>query len=164
MQIVCVSRGSLSRGKELAEALAGRLGYQVLSREDLIEAAIAEGIQVGKLETSMMKPRAFTERLARERDHYLAFSTAYLCERLMEGPLVYHGRTGHLLLRSVGHVLRVRVVADEEYRIRSTMQHLGHRSRQGRPLPGGGGGGPARAGCAPCTASHGRTRRSTTWS
>jgi len=125
MQIVCVSRGSLSRGKELAEALASRLGYQVLSREDLIEAAIAEGIHVGKLETSMMKPRAFTERLARERDHYLAFSTAYLCDKLMEGPLVYHGRTGHLLLRSVGHVLRVRVVADEEYRIRSTMEQLG---------------------------------------
>jgi cytidylate kinase len=125
MQIVCISRGSLSRGRELAESLARRLGYRVLSREDLMEAAIAEGIQVGKLVTSMMKPRAFTERLARERDHYLAFSTAYLCDRLMEGPLVYHGRTGHLLLRSVGHVLRVRVVADEEYRIRSTMQHLG---------------------------------------
>jgi cytidylate kinase len=125
MQIICISRGSLSRGKELAEALARKLGYPVLSREDLIEAAIAEGIQVGKLETSMMKPRAFTERLARERDHYLAFSTAYLCEKLMQGPLVYHGRTGHLLLRSVVHVLRVRVVADEEYRVRATMERLG---------------------------------------
>ncbi|MGD8322700.1 MAG: cytidylate kinase family protein, partial [Gemmatimonadota bacterium] len=72
MQIICVSRGSMSRGKELAEALASKLGYLVLSREDLIEAAIEEGIQVSKLETSMMNPRAFTERLARERDHYLA--------------------------------------------------------------------------------------------
>jgi cytidylate kinase len=125
MQIICVSRGSLSRGRELADALARKLDYDVLSREDLIEAAIAEGIQVGKLETSMMNPRTFTERLARERDHYLAFSTAYLCDRLQQGPLVYHGRTGHLLLRSVGHVMRVRVVADEEYRIKATMQSLG---------------------------------------
>lgn len=124
-QIVCVSRGSLSRGRELAEALAAKLGYGVLSREDLIEEAIREGIQVGKLETSMMKPRSFTERLARERDHYLAFSTAYLCARLREGPLVYHGRTGHLLLRNLAHVLRVRVVADDEYRIGATMKSLG---------------------------------------
>ncbi len=124
-QIICVSRGSLSRGKELAEALARRLDYAVLSREDLIEAAIDAGIRVGKLETSMMNPRSFTERLARERDHYLAFSTAYLCDRLREGPLVYHGRTGHLLLRNIGHVLRVRVVADEEYRIQATMKNLG---------------------------------------
>jgi cytidylate kinase len=123
-QIICISRGSLSRGKELAEALASRLDYAVLSREDLIEAAIKDGIQVGKLETSMMNARSFTERLARERDHYLAFSTAYLCDRALQGPLVYHGRTGHLLLRGIQHVMRVRVIADEEYRIKVTMRDL----------------------------------------
>jgi cytidylate kinase len=125
MQIICVSRGALSRGKELAESLADKLGYTVVSRETLTEEAIDAGIQVSKLETSMLKPQRFTERLARERDHYLAFSTAYLCERALEGPLVYHGRTGHLLLRGIGHVLRVRVVADEEDRIAATMRELG---------------------------------------
>jgi len=124
MQIVCVSRGSLSRGKELAEILARKLDYAVLSREDLIEAAIGEGIQVGKLETAMMGPRRFNERLARERDHYLSFCTSYLCDKVRESPLVYHGRTGHLLLRGIGHVLRVRVVADEEYRVKAAMQQL----------------------------------------
>ncbi len=125
MQIVCVSRGSLAAGRELADTLAAKLGYPVLSREKLIEEATHEGIQVGKLETAMMNPRAFNERLARERDHYLAFCTAYLCDRLEEGPLVYHGRTGHLLLRGISHVMRVRVVADEEYRIASVMRELG---------------------------------------
>jgi len=125
MQIICVSRGSYSRGKELAEILARELGYKVVSREDLFEAAVQEGIQVGKLETTMVKPRAFTERLARERDYYVAFSTAYLCNKVREGPLVYHGRTGHLLLCGVGHVLRVRVIADEEQRLRAAMQRLG---------------------------------------
>jgi cytidylate kinase len=131
-QIICVSRGSLSRGRELAEQLARRLDYPVLSREDLIEEAIREGIHVGKLETSMMKPRAFTERLARERDHYLAFCTAYLCERAMQGPLVYHGRTGHLLLRGIGHLMRVRVVAEGEYRIAATMRKLNVGREQAR--------------------------------
>ncbi len=125
MQIICVSRGALSRGKELAENLASKLGYSVVSRETLTEEAIRAGIQVSKLEASMLKPQLFTERLARERDHYLAFSTAYLCERALEGPLVYHGRTGHLLLRRIGHVLRVRVVADDEDRIAATMRELG---------------------------------------
>ncbi len=124
-EIVCVSRGSLSRGRELAVALAQKLGYAALGREDLIEAATREGIEVGRLERSMMNARTLTERFARERDHYLAFSTAYLCERFREGPLVYHGRTGHLLLRDVGHVLRIRVVADERYRVGAAMRSLG---------------------------------------
>lgn len=125
MQIICVSRGALSGGEELAERLAGKLGCPCVSREELIEAAIEEGIQVGKLEMAMVKPRIFSERLAVEREHYQAFSTAYLCDRAMDGQLVYHGRTGHLLLPGIDHVFRVRVVSDREQRIRRAMDKLG---------------------------------------
>ena len=55
MQIVCISRGTLSGGKELAERLAEKLGCACLSREELSDAATAEGIQVGKLEMSMVR-------------------------------------------------------------------------------------------------------------
>lgn len=125
MQIVCISRGTLGGGRELAGRLAKNLGCPCLSREELIEEAIKEGIQVGKLEMAMIKPRIFGEHLDIEREHYLAFTTAYLCDRVMEGRLVYHGRTGHLLLPGIDHVLRVRVVADEEQRIRRVVKELG---------------------------------------
>lgn len=125
MQIICISRGTFSGGKQLAERLAEKMGYRCLSREEIIEAATNEGIQVGKLEMAIVKSGIFSERLALERDHYLAFSTEYLCQKVSEGGLVYHGRTGHLLLPGVGHVLRVRAVADEEYRIKAVVQNLG---------------------------------------
>ena len=125
MQIVCISRGTYSGGQQLAEKLAEKLGYACLSREKLIEAATREGIQVGKLETAMMKPHLFSERLALEKEHYLAFTTAYLLEQALQGGLIYHGRTGHLLLPGIAHVLRVRVIADSEYRIRAAMARLG---------------------------------------
>jgi cytidylate kinase len=108
----------------LAQRLAEKLDYACLSREELIDAATQEGIQVGKLEMSMIKA-GMSQRLALERDHYLAFSTAYLCDKAMGGGLVYHGRTGHLLLPGVSHVLRVRVLADQEYRIEAVMRNLG---------------------------------------
>jgi cytidylate kinase len=125
MQIICISRGTLSGGRELAERLAEKLGCHCLSREELIENATEEGIQVGKLEMAMIKPRIFSEQLAVEREHYIAFTTAYLCDRAMEGRLVYHGRTGHMLLPGVDHVLSVRVVADEERRIWRVIKDLG---------------------------------------
>ncbi len=37
MQLICISRGSFSAGKELAEKLAKKLDYPCLGREELIE-------------------------------------------------------------------------------------------------------------------------------
>ncbi len=125
MHVICISRSLHSGGTELAGRLAEKLGSACLSREALIGAAVKEGIQVGKLEMAMVKPGRFSERLAVEKEHYQAFSTGYLCERAAEGTLVYHGRTGHLLLSGVSHVLRVRVVTSREKRIASAMQKLG---------------------------------------
>jgi cytidylate kinase len=123
-QVICISRGTLIGGKDLAEPLAKKLGFTCVSREELSEAAINEGIQVGKLEMSMIRSGIFNERLALERDHYLAFTTAYLCDKAAENGVVYHGRTGHFLLPGVSHVLRARVLGDEDYRIKSVMREL----------------------------------------
>jgi cytidylate kinase len=62
------------------------------------------------------------EQVAGERISYLNYVRAALCERAQHGHLVYHGHAGHLLLAGVSHVIRVRVVADLEYRIKSAAE------------------------------------------
>jgi cytidylate kinase len=125
MSIICISRSAYSGGEVLAQKLAEKLGYACLSREELVTAATKTGIRVGKLEMAAVKPRDFCERLAREREHYLAFSSAYLCDRALEGGLVYHGRTGHLLLSGINDVLRVRVTSSHEHRVQAAARALG---------------------------------------
>jgi len=39
MAVITISRGSFSHGKEIAEIVAERLGYECVSREVLIEAS-----------------------------------------------------------------------------------------------------------------------------
>jgi len=124
MQLVCVSQGSLSTGKEFAKSLARKLDYRLLTREEVVDQAADEGIAVGRLETAVMKRRPFDERLAQDRDHYQAFTVKLICERALQDNLVYVGRTGHLLLPGVTHILRIRVVTDMESRITSVMQRL----------------------------------------
>ena len=124
MQIICVSKGTHGGGKSLANSLAEKMGYAGLSRDDLIEAATAEGIQVGRLEMAMVRGRGFNQRLALERDHYLAFSRAFICERALDGSIVYQGRTGHLLLPGVRNILRIRAVQELEHRIRRVMREM----------------------------------------
>jgi hypothetical protein len=56
---------------------------------------------------------------------YVKCVTAVLLQHARQGNLVYHGHVGHLLLAGIGHVLRVRVIADMEMRVRSAMQQAG---------------------------------------
>jgi cytidylate kinase len=116
----------------LAVQLANKLGYACLSREQLSEIATEEGIPVGKLEMAITRQSSFSERLALDREHYLAFITSQICDHSMNGGLVYHGRTGHLVMSGISHALRVRVVTGEERRIRAAMQRLGVDRRRAR--------------------------------
>ncbi|MEW6185637.1 MAG: cytidylate kinase-like family protein [Thermodesulfobacteriota bacterium] len=124
MAIVIISSTSAALRKEVAEKLAGKLGYPCLGREELVDQATEAGIPVGKLEMSVIKSPAQTEGLARLKERYLAFITAKMCEKAGEGNLVYHGRGGHLLLPNVSHVFRVRLVANREYQIQNNMLKL----------------------------------------
>jgi len=124
MQIICISRGSQSQGKEFAKQLSKKLGYESLSREDLLEIATKQRIPIGKLETAMIKPHLFNEQLALELEHYKALSTNILCEKALNGNIVYHGRTGHLLLTGVHHILKIRVESDIEARINIVMNEM----------------------------------------
>jgi len=124
MQIVCISGGGSNRTKALADRTAHKLGYQSLNREQLVEEAVKEGIQVSKLETATIKPQIFSERLALEREYYRAFMTLFLGKQATEKGTVYDGRSGHLLFSGIDHVLKVRVVEDETSRVKEVMQQL----------------------------------------
>jgi cytidylate kinase len=124
MQTICVSRGSYRRGKELADLLAGKLGCDCLSREEIVEGATRRGIPVGKLEEAVVKRRPLNEALALLFEHYQAYVTATLAERALKGSLIYHGRTGHLVLPGITHVLRIRVITDPEDRIEAVTTRM----------------------------------------
>ncbi len=124
MPIITISRGTFSGGKALAECLSGRLGYPCVSREVIVDAACEYGISLEKLTAAMEKPPSFWEQLTGERADYLNYVRVALCERALGGNLVYHGHAGHLLLRGITSVIRVRVIAGMEFRIREAMERL----------------------------------------
>ncbi len=124
MAIITISRGTFGGGKEFAENLARKLDYRCISRETLSEEAIKAGVPVGKLQTAMVKPPRVYQRLGPQREFYLSFATSLICKYALEGNLVYHGHTGHLLLPGIPHILRVRVLGNMEYRIGNVMERL----------------------------------------
>jgi cytidylate kinase len=122
MAIITISRGTFSGGKELAECVASRLGYRLLSREVLVKAAAEFGVPLDKLSQALTDKPGRLERMRPERVHYLAYIQAALCREVQNDRIVYHGHAGHLLLRGVPHVLSVRVIANMEFRIKAAME------------------------------------------
>jgi cytidylate kinase len=125
MAIISISRGTFSGGKALAERVAGRLGYPCLGREEvLVEAGKEYGISERELTEAVNQPPPFWQQVPGRRIAYLMCLTAALLQRAQGGTLVYHGHAGHFLLSSISHVLRVRVIADMEYRIKAAMERM----------------------------------------
>ncbi len=118
MPIITISRGSFSGGKMLAEALAKRLGYRSIDRDQIIQKAAAWGASQADLRTAIEKPPTFLGGQSQHTKYiYLAFIQAALTEEVRAGNAIYHGLAGHLLLGNGPHVLRTRIVAPMEFRI-----------------------------------------------
>ncbi|MFH1138880.1 MAG: cytidylate kinase-like family protein [Pseudomonadota bacterium] len=124
MAIIMISGPPYCGREELAASLAPKTGWPVLSRDELVDLARERGIKTGRLEVSIIKTPGLSEKLAREKDLYLALLTSSLCERAREGNLIYHGRAGHLLLPGVTHRLRVGLTAPREFRIKKAAKAL----------------------------------------
>lgn len=125
MPVITVSRGSFSGGMSLAECVAKKLDCKCVSREVLAEAAKQCGVQEEELRRAIVEKPGIFERMSVERDHYLACIRATLLREARDNNLVYHGNAGHFLLKEIPHVLKVRVVANMEFRIESAMERNG---------------------------------------
>ena len=123
MAIITISRGSLSGGKALAGCLADRLGYPTLGREVLLEAAESLGISEeafrGKFETAP----SLWSRMTKDRKKYILAVQTALAEWCTRGNLVYHGLSGQALLKKLPGVLRVRLVAPMELRVKAFLDN-----------------------------------------
>ena len=122
MAIITISRGTFSGGEELAARLGAALGYRVVSREVLVDAAARYGVSEAALARAMETGPGIWDRFLHDRVLYLAFVQEALCEKVQGDRVVYHGHAGHLLLRGVRHVLRVRLIAPLEVRVAQVMR------------------------------------------
>ncbi len=122
MSIVTMSRGSYSRGKEVAETLAQALNYQCLSRDILLEASERYNIPEIKLVRAIHDAPTILKRLTFSREPYVAYIRAALLKQVQKDNVVYHGLAGHFLLNGIPHVLKVRIIADMEDRVKEEMR------------------------------------------
>jgi cytidylate kinase len=125
MAIIAISRGSFSRGREVAEKVAELLGYRCISREVLLEASELFNISELKLRRAIHDAPSLLGRLGRDQKKYVAFIHTALLREVQWGNVVYHGFAGHFFLQGISCALKIRIFADLEARVREEMKREG---------------------------------------
>jgi len=122
MSIITISRGSYSMGKTVAEKVAQQLNYKIISREVLLDASSHFNIPEIKLKKAIHDAPGILERYRHNKQSYIAYIRSALVDRAVSDNIVYHGLAGHLLLKGIPHVLKVRINADLERRVAVVME------------------------------------------
>jgi cytidylate kinase len=117
MAIITISRGSYSKGIEVAEGVAAKLSYRCISREVLLEASKKFSVPEVRLLHAMHDGPSVLERFGRGTQSYILYVQSALLDSVRKGNVVYHGLAGHILLKEIASVLRVRIIADIQTRI-----------------------------------------------
>jgi len=122
MSIITISRGSYSKGKEVAEKVAGQLGYECISREVIIEASERFKVSEAKLIKAIHDAPSIFERISQDKKTFITYIQSAFASRLKRDNIVYHGLAGHLLLKGIPHVLKIRIIAEMKDRIATEVE------------------------------------------
>src|ERR671922_2824247 len=118
MAIVVISHQKGAGGPEIGMAVAQRLGYRYVDQELLQDAVRRYGLAEEKLShLDESKPTLF-ERFDAETRHYTSVLQSTLLEFAEADNVILMGRGGQWLLRGIPHVLRIRVIAPLEQRVK----------------------------------------------
>ena len=125
MAVITISRGSYSRGKEVAEKVAQKTGYECIAREVFLDASEEFNIPEIKLIHAINNGPSILDRFIYGKEKYIAYIQAALLKHLQKDNVVYHGFAGHFFVRDIPHILKVRIIADLEDRVRIVMDRDG---------------------------------------
>lgn len=118
MAVVTLSRQLGSLGEEIGGAIAVTLGYPLVSRDVINRAAQLAGCP--EVALAMIDDLGLLGMVIKEEEilQYVKAVSQVLMDLYKQGNIVIIGRGGHIVLRDLPGVLRVRVVAPLDVRIR----------------------------------------------
>jgi len=108
-------------GKAVAEKVAAKLECDIFSRDLLFKTSGRFHVPQKTLEKAIHDAPGIFERYSHTKKVYLTYIRAILTEMVAGGNIVYYGLAGHLLLDKLPHVLKVRITANLDGRVKRKM-------------------------------------------
>jgi len=128
MAIVTLSHEIGAGGPEIGQTLAERLSLHYVDQEFISQAALRYGLLEEKLLSLDESKPSLLERFGAETRRYLTVLQTTLYEFAEQDRVVLMGRSGPWLLRGIPHVLRVRVMAPFDLRVKRLGKRLSNQT------------------------------------
>lgn len=122
MAVITIFSGSNCRAAEVSAAVAASLSYEILDDRLTQEAASRFDLSPEKITKALTGPDPFFNKLTRDREKAVASLRLVLAEAIQSDKLIIPGCVGHLIPRTIGHVLRVLLIANQEFRVKAAME------------------------------------------
>ena len=116
MSIILISSDHYETGRVVAQQVAAATGYALLDRGILGEVASASRIPEPKILKSLEPTSSKMGFPAKVRDRALASIQGAVMARLLDDKVVCYGLAAHLYVLGVSHVLKIRILCNEEER------------------------------------------------
>ena len=118
MAVITISHQMGAGGPEIGMKLGQKLGYRYVDQELVLDVARRYGVAEDKLSHLDESKPSFFERFDTETRHHITVLQTTLLELAELDNAVLMRGGGQWLLRGVPHVLRVRLIAPFEHRVR----------------------------------------------
>jgi len=122
MGVITISRGSYGNCKEIAQRLSVKLGYDCITREDLLKSSNEFNIPEVKLTEAIEDASSVFDNIKDGKRNYSAFIRQSFLEHIQRDNVVYDGFAGQFFTKGIPNVLKVRIIADIDRRIKVMMQ------------------------------------------
>jgi len=115
MAILSIFSASFCQGEEIANILATKMNWQRIDGELIAAAAKNSGTESGSIIRAMEGPPFVFNKFTHRREKILARLKWTLAETLADNQILY-GYATHLIPADIGHVLRICLLADSDWR------------------------------------------------
>jgi len=126
MTVIAMTREIGSRGMEVAERVASKLGLKII-RSEMVADSVAKrlGIDAQAFLRYMDGTASLLERWRIDRRKLVHYTSEEILRLAQEGNVLIKGWGAATLLRDVPQVISVRVCASMDFRVRTLMDRLG---------------------------------------
>jgi CheY-like chemotaxis protein/cytidylate kinase len=122
MAIITIFSSLYCNEREIIAKLAKKLDYTILDEELIEETSKSYHVSVNKLRSTLNGHTPFLNNLTHEREKNIAYLKSILAQLVSKNNVIYHGFAGHLLPKNITHILKVCILGNHEYRLKTAIE------------------------------------------